>query len=399
MHWVKSEPTFSKYFHEDFDFLEVFFARQDSDEARMAKQLSANPFQVHSEWPSGGQRKLLMMLDSETVKQDGNGEGGSSPTTSGKSSVISQWENRSVVSAENADSIHRINGLVLEQDQTESQPETNENEPSESNFHDMSKPLPPPTVTPSAAAKPTATDSGGRPIDDRKMSNQGLEWRMQIDERKMSNPDQEFRTQMGDRKMSNPGQELNNEVAAMMNAPSSPAVRRSVVQLESPQTTAANLSLRPPTFKWSEAVQPRPRLSSSACTEASSAATAVSQLAEEEETRDDEFSSEYSNHSEKDPTEVAFEDEDGFKMCTSDKGTEAIKAIDASERGHSCDKENCEPSDQEHETEQTPAAAAPQLPDVATTVQGNNPIWIISPDQDKPKKKRNKKKKKVEKDT
>merc|ERR1712029_1038992 len=180
---------------------------------------STNPFQVHSEWPSGGQRKLLMMLDSETVKQDGNGEGGSSPTTSGKSSVISQWENRSVVSAEDADSIHRINGLVLEQDQTESQPETNENEPSEGNFHDMSKPLPPPTVTPSAAAKPTATDSGGRPIDDRKMSN--------------------------------PGQELNNEVAAMMNAPSSPAVRRSVVQLESPQTTAANLSLRPPTFKWS----------------------------------------------------------------------------------------------------------------------------------------------------
>merc|ERR1712029_386442 len=158
-------------------------------------------------------------------------------------------------------------------------------------------------------------------------SNQDLEWRMQIDERKMSNPDQEFRTQMGDRKMSNPGQELNNEVAAMMNAPSSPAVRRSVVQLESPQTTAANLSLRPPTFKWSEAVQPRPRVPSSACTEASSAATAVSQLAEEEETRDDEFSSEYSNHSEKDPTEVAFEDEDGFKMCTSDKGREATAVI------------------------------------------------------------------------
>ena len=76
----------------------------------MAKQrLAQNPFQVHSEWASGGQRKLFMLLDSGGDKVVSGLEGSdSSPNEacSGKRSVISQWENRSVVSeAEDANSL------------------------------------------------------------------------------------------------------------------------------------------------------------------------------------------------------------------------------------------------------------------------------------------------------
>ena len=75
----------------------------------------------------------------------------------------------------------------------------------------------------------------------------------------------------------------------------------------------------------------------------------------------------------------------------------------------SCDKENCEPSDGVTTlTDGTAANPELQQPsdfflneDVAsdvTAVNNGAPVWIISPEEDKPKKKKNKKKKRVEKD-
>ena len=71
---------------------------------------------------------------------------------SGKSSVISQWENRSVVSTEDPDSITRMTSLTGEQPSSSTQPEVTESSKAEEgNFHDMSKPLPP-----SLSSQPTA---------------------------------------------------------------------------------------------------------------------------------------------------------------------------------------------------------------------------------------------------
>ena len=155
------------------------------------------------------------------------------------------------------------------------------------------------------------------------------------------------------------GQELNNEVAAMINTPPSPAVRRSVVQLD---TVAPQLSMRPPSFAFVASAE-TPRLPSQ-----SSAAPAA----------DDEFSSEYSNHSERDPTE-AFETDVEFKMCERPPNEPAASGAvdDNDDQDENCDTENFEKT--------SPAAAGP--------------VWIIPPESDKPKKKKNKKKKRVEKDT
>ena len=75
----------------------------------------------------------------------------------------------------------------------------------------------------------------------------------------------------------------------------------------------------------------------------------------------------------------------------------------------SCDKENCEPSDGVTTLTDGTAANPEVKPsdfflneDVASDVAAVNngaPVWIISPEEDKPKKKKNKKKKRVEKDT
>ena len=81
------------------------FKRQDSSPGR---EFAAGNFPVHSEWVSGGQRKLFMMVDKK--------EGESSPTASGQSSVVSQWENRSVVSEDNNDSIQRMKSLLDDTD-------------------------------------------------------------------------------------------------------------------------------------------------------------------------------------------------------------------------------------------------------------------------------------------
>ena len=157
----------------------------------------------------------------------------------------------------------------------------------------------------------------------------------------------------------NLGQELNNEVAAMINTPPSPAVRRSVVQLD---TVAPQLSMRPPSFAFVASAETPRRPSQS-----SSAAPAA----------DDEFSSEYSNHSERDPTE-AFETDVEFKMCERPPNEPAAsEAVDDNDdQDENCDTENFE---------KIPPAAGP--------------VWIIPPESDKPKKKKNKKKKRVEKDT
>lgn len=152
----------------------------------------------------------------------------------------------------------------------------------------------------------------------------------------------------------NLGQELNNEVAAMINAPSSPAVRRSVVQLDTVQPS--HLSLRPPSFAFVAAEGRR-----------SSQPT----VAPPDE-KDDEFSSEYSNPSERDPTEAFEQDgDDGFKICK--RPPDPTKCDDR----ENCDTENCDMKPKSEE----------------------GPVWIIPPEADKPKKKKNKKKKRVEKDT
>ena len=51
---------------------------------------------------------MFMMVDKK--------EGESSPTASGQSSVVSQWENRSVVSEDNNDSIQRMKSLLDDTD-------------------------------------------------------------------------------------------------------------------------------------------------------------------------------------------------------------------------------------------------------------------------------------------
>ena len=137
------------------------------------------------------------------------------------------------------------------------------------------------------------------------------------------------------------------------------------------------------------------------------------------DTNDEEFSSEYSNHSERDPTEAFDEQDDGFAICQSDNGTtpsatSSVTQTPSSQTQKSCDKENRDPPPSLKVTSQgvsslTDATAAnPQQPsdfflndDVAsdiTAVNNGAPVWIISPEEDKPKKKKNKKKKRVEKD-
>ena len=117
-----------------------------------------------------------------------------------QSSVISNWENRSVVSTD-MDS-PRIQEVMEEADQ----------KTTSGNFHDMSKPLPPPltTITPAAAAPPPPLPN--------------------------THPFEASATLTTTSSSCPMGQELlNNQVSAMIKPPASPAVRRSVVQLNTKQ--------------------------------------------------------------------------------------------------------------------------------------------------------------------
>jgi len=394
MHWVKSEPTFTKYYHRDFDFLEVDYARQKGESGRSeAKKISPEAFRVHSEWASGDQRKLFMIFDNH---KSGEGE-----PTSAQSSVISNWENRSVVSTD-LDSPRIQEVMEEEADQAAGKTPSG-------NFHDMSKPLPPPltTITPAAAAPPPPMPN-----------THHFEASATLTTTPSSSP---------------MGQELlNNQVSAMIKPPASPAVRRSVVQLNTKQ--ASELSLRPSAAAmWSDVAAGRQEnevtagLPSNGPLREPDATTGVSNgnKVNGGDTNDEEFSSEYSNHSERDPTEAFDDQDDGFAICQSSNGTPpsvipavlpATSSVSQPPSNNitatlkkSCDKENCEPSD--GVTTLTDGTAAnPELQqhsdfflneDVASDVAAVNngaPVWIISPDEDKPKKKKNKKKKRVEKD-